>query len=85
MRKLLFTALAIGLACAAQAGLSPAKAEIVYPWCAHYLGNGLGGAPSCGFTSYRQCMAAASGMGMNCQRNPAYDERMVRHPRRDRY
>jgi hypothetical protein len=35
------------------------------PWCAHYNT----GFNDCSFHSYRQCMAALSGIGGLCQRN----------------
>lgn len=51
----------------------PSRAEVFYPWCAHYglIGSG-GGSGTCGFTSYRQCMATVSGTGGYCARNPFY-------------
>jgi hypothetical protein len=42
-----------------------------YPWCAYY-GGGMGGARNCGFSTYRQCMAALSGNGGFCTRNTQY-------------
>jgi hypothetical protein len=73
MRKLIYAFGALGLALLAQAGaVQPAAAEVIYPWCAHYSGRGMGGAPSCGFVSYRQCMATISGMGGYCAENPFY-------------
>ncbi len=50
----------------------PAAAYIVYPWCAHYLGR-MGGAPSCGFVTWEQCMATVSGMQGTCAMNPFYE------------
>jgi hypothetical protein len=38
------------------------------PWCAEY-GGGSGGT-NCGFYSFEQCMAARSGNGGFCSRNP---------------
>jgi len=73
MRKLIHAVGALGVALLAQAGgVQPAAAEVIYPWCAHYIGRG-GGGPSCGFVSFQQCMATASGMGGNCQMNPFYN------------
>jgi len=71
MRKIFVAAGIAGMALMSSWGMKPAEAR-TYPWCAHYIGSGAGGAPNCGFRSYRQCMAAASGQGSNCQRNPAY-------------
>lgn len=45
------------------------EAQVIYPWCAHY-GRTLGGAPSCGFVTFAQCMAAISGNGGFCDVNP---------------
>ena len=47
-----------------------------YPWCADGY---KGGARSCGFTTFEQCLATVSGSGGFCERNPMYrpDER---HP-----
>jgi len=50
-------------------GGSPASAEPVYPWCAHYGGTDIGGAINCGFSTRGQCMAAVSGVGGTCQMN----------------
>jgi hypothetical protein len=64
------TVLLIALALAAViADTSPGEAR-TFPWCAHY-GRGLGGT-NCGFVSHQQCMAAVSGNGGFCNRNPAY-------------
>jgi hypothetical protein len=41
-----------------------------YPWCAE--GGFKDGARSCGFTTREQCMAAVSGVGGSCERNPTY-------------
>ena len=38
-----------------------------YPWCASYKGTN-----NCGFVSYEQCMADASGNGGFCQLNSSY-------------
>jgi len=40
-----------------------------YPWCAQYSGGG--GGTNCGFTTYGQCMATASGLG-SCTQNTQY-------------
>ena len=52
---------------------SPASAAAQYPWCAEYGGgrNGIA-ATSCGFVSWKQCMATTTGMGAICVENPAY-------------
>jgi hypothetical protein len=43
-----------------------------YPWCAIYSGGAAGGGTNCGFVSYEQCMATASGLGSFCYRNTQY-------------
>jgi hypothetical protein len=48
----------------------PASAAIVYPWCAGGRISEVG-APSCGFSSHTQCMAASGGAGI-CTENPFY-------------
>ena len=75
-------------ACAAGlmfAGTDQAKAEVFYPWCAHYgKFNDGGGSGTCGYTSYRQCLATVSGTGGYCARNPFYQQPEVyrERPRR---
>jgi hypothetical protein len=69
MRKLLHFAAVVGLGAAAlTADSKPSEALIVYQWCAHY--NGRNSAPSCGSTTYAQCMATLSGNGGFCAENP---------------
>jgi hypothetical protein len=49
---------------------TPARAEVVYPWCAYYgTPDGIGGT-NCGFVSWSQCMATVNGIGGWCTRNP---------------
>jgi hypothetical protein len=41
------------------------------PWCASYGGgNNGGGGTNCGFYTFEQCLAAKSGNGGFCDRNP---------------
>ncbi|HVY59062.1 MAG TPA: DUF3551 domain-containing protein [Xanthobacteraceae bacterium] len=69
MRAALFFS-AIGAVVAASAFVpQSARAEVVYPWCAYYGGNG-DGATNCYFATYQQCMEALSGNGGYCDRNP---------------
>jgi hypothetical protein len=56
------------------------KAEVQYPWCAHY-GHFGGAAENCGFSTLQQCMATVSGIGGSCDRNPMY-RRHVKRSRR---
>ena len=53
-------------------------------WCARY--GTPGGGSNCGFYSFEQCRATASGIGGFCQRNPfsAYAAEPRRRYRRDR-
>jgi hypothetical protein len=44
-----------------------------YPWCAE--GGFKDGARSCGFVTREQCLAAVSGVGGFCERNPTYRPR----------
>ena len=46
-----------------------AAAEVEYPWCAAYTGRDRG-VVTCGFTSFRQCLATVHGVGGFCQPNP---------------
>jgi hypothetical protein len=48
--------------------LSAVGAHADGTWCAHY--GGRSGGTNCGFYSFSQCMAALSGNGGMCQRNP---------------
>jgi hypothetical protein len=80
MRKLTLALGAAVIALLAQAGtVKPGAAAIIYPWCAHYHGADIGGGPSCGSTTYAQCMATVSGQMGYCERNPWYVE-PVRQP-----
>ena len=64
--------LAILLTLAASA--RPSTAMVIYPWCANYGGGGKGGygASSCGFVSFKQCLATMWGNGGSCDPNPWY-------------
>ena len=52
--------------------ITPARAEIEYPWCAQYAGGNSGGGRNCGFVSYEQCMETIRGMGGFCEQNLFY-------------
>jgi hypothetical protein len=56
-----------------------------YPWCAIYSGGAVGGGTNCGFVSFEQCMATASGLGSFCYRNTQYMPPPGPHPRRYSY
>jgi hypothetical protein len=57
-----------------------ANAEVQYPWCADY--SRYVGGTNCGFVNYQQCLAAISGVGGYCYRNPAYPPPRERSRRR---
>jgi Protein of unknown function (DUF3551) len=68
MKRLLLiasTAVMLGI------GARPSAAVVLYPWCVQY-GSIASGTLSCGFTSFQQCLATASGNGSNCIANPQY-------------
>jgi hypothetical protein len=51
----------------------PAAGETYRPWCVQYQGGRNGGATTCAFTSYEQCMMTATpGSGGMCVENPWY-------------
>jgi Protein of unknown function (DUF3551) len=45
-----------------------AQSPTSYPWCAKYFRRG--GATSCYYTSYEQCMTTMSGIGGYCYQSP---------------
>jgi hypothetical protein len=49
-----------------------AQSPYDYPWCAVYGSRAGGGARSCYYASYAQCMATMSGIGGYCIRSPYY-------------
>jgi hypothetical protein len=53
------------------AATTSANSAIVYPWCAQGRISEVG-APSCGFSSFAQCIASFSGGGGTCRENPFY-------------
>ena len=66
----------------------PAEAQI-YPCCVYY-NRDAGGATNCGFSTYQQCLATATGAGASCGPNPMYQgvsgpapSRRVRHHSRN--
>ena len=64
---------------------SYAQSAYDYPWCAVYSGRAAGGAMSCYYTSFGQCMQTMSGIGGYCMRSPYYGQgpRSERPRRRD--
>ncbi len=57
----------------ASTGAGHAQSAYDYPWCAVYTGRaGPGGAMSCYYASYAQCMQTMSGIGGYCIESPYY-------------
>jgi hypothetical protein len=50
--------------------VTPASAEIDYPYCRGVSGDGY--EKRCDFTTLEQCQATASGLGGSCYLNPFY-------------
>jgi hypothetical protein len=63
--------------------VSNAQSHYSYPWCAIPSGgdNSGGGATSCYYTSWEQCMMTLSGIGGNCVASPYYHAQTAQ-PRR---
>ena len=52
-----------------------AQSAYDYPWCAVYTSRGgPGGAMSCYYRSYRECMETMTGIGGYCTRSPYYGQ-----------
>ena len=60
-----------------------AQSPTSYPWCAKYFKRG-GGATSCYYTSYEQCMTTVSGIGGYCYQSPYYHAPPAKAVRRHR-
>jgi hypothetical protein len=52
-------------------GVRPGTAMVIYPWCVQY-GGISSSTQNCGFTSFNQCLATASGNHASCIPNPWY-------------
>jgi hypothetical protein len=61
---------------------SNAQSAYSYPWCSVYGGgiSGGGGAMSCYYTSWEQCMATMSGLGGPCVASPYYRAQATQLP-----
>jgi hypothetical protein len=81
MRKILGP-LALLVAVVGAAPSSFAQTAYDYPWCAVYGSRTGGGAQSCYYKTYSQCMATMSGIGGSCVRSPYYRGADVRSERR---
>jgi hypothetical protein len=58
--------------------VSNAQSAYSYPWCAIYWRVG-GGARSCYYTSYEQCMTTVFPIGGFCVESPYYHSQPPRH------
>jgi hypothetical protein len=65
------------------AGATEAAPISSYPWCAHY--SMKGGARSCSFRTFEECLANVSGVGGNCAPSPYYVERPLRTHKKRRH
>jgi hypothetical protein len=63
--------------------VSNAQSPYSYPWCAVYWGGrgGAGGARSCYYTSWEQCMATIFSIGGYCIESPYYHSQPTLPPR----
>jgi hypothetical protein len=73
MRAILVLAAAV--AAVTLFGSDRARAEVVYPWCAHNFDKG--GSTNCGFVSFEQCLASTANRGV-CIGNPRYQDKKMR-------
>jgi hypothetical protein len=70
MRLLHASLAAAALLASATAG--HAQSAYDYPWCAVYTGPPAGGAQSCYYRTYAQCMQTIRGIGGYCISSPYY-------------
>jgi hypothetical protein len=68
MRVFCAVGLTAMIALAMAANARPSAAAVIYPWCVQYGSD----TSNCGFSSFQQCLATASGNGSNCVPNPYY-------------
>jgi hypothetical protein len=69
MRNAVLALMAFGVACVVDAAPVAAKD---YPYCIKGCDFG-GAAGDCSFSSYQQCLAAASGRDASCAANPTFN------------
>jgi hypothetical protein len=72
MRLSMLSLFLIAAALLGEVRAASAQSPTSYPWCSQYFGRGGGGATSCYFTSYAQCMMTVSGIGGYCYQSPYY-------------
>jgi len=77
IRILIIAIFVIAGAFLAETRTSNAQSAYSYPWCAVYAGddNQGGGAMSCYYTSWQQCMTTMFGIGGWCVESPYYHAR----------
>jgi Protein of unknown function (DUF3551) len=86
MRLPILVLFVIAAALLGEIQVSSAQSPTSYPWCARIFKKD-GGATSCYFTSYQQCMTTLSGIGGFCYESPYYHPAPANapaHPRRHR-
>jgi hypothetical protein len=73
-RMLIIVLFVVAAALLGETQSSNAQSAYSYPWCAVYLsgGNIGGGARSCYYTSWKQCMATIFAIGGYCIESPYY-------------
>jgi hypothetical protein len=76
MRMPLTALLVIAAALLGETQLSNAQSPYSYPWCATDFG--AGGARSCYYASWEQCMTTIFGIGGICVRSPYYHPQPTR-------
>jgi len=84
MRMPIVMLLVIAAALLAESQAGKAQSPYSYPWCAIPSGgdNSGGGAMSCYYTSWEQCMTTLSGIGGNCIASPYYHAQPTQLPHR---
>jgi hypothetical protein len=73
-RKPIIVLFLVAAALLSETQLGNAQSPYSYPWCAipSVGDNSGGGAMSCYYTSWAQCMTTLSGIGGNCIESPYY-------------
>jgi Protein of unknown function (DUF3551) len=84
MRLSMLSLFLIAAALLGEIQAASAQSPTSYPWCSRYFGRGMGGATSCYYSSYAQCMATVSGIGGYCYRSPYYHAAPDKAARRHR-
>lgn len=80
MRNAMLAILALAAASAVTVASPTPAAAYDYPYCAQGRSVGIPG--ECAYSSYEQCLAAASGRGLSCNVNPR--AALNQQPRRGR-